>query len=338
MGDTVFRTIVEPKAASHAIGHNEPIFLIGSCFADSVGERLQLGLIPSYSNPYGTAYNPTSVCQQLLRIINNVSCTADELIYNAGLWHSKYAHSKQSEVDCDAVKRNIDEATHRARQILADAQMLIVTFGTAWTYKLIATGETVANCHKLPSANFERVMLSVDDIVGQWTDTIDKLRAFNPKLHIVFTVSPIRHLKDSAHGNQLSKATLLLAIDKLVAAKAVEYFPAYEIMMDDLRDYRFYADDMTHPSDVAVGYIFDRFCDTFFNEQTRSYIAEATKLSMAVGHRPMKIDERYKLFVDKTIEFMSSIRKKYGIGENNFVFANVARRLCEIETSLTHNG
>lgn len=338
MADITFRTIVEPKASSATIGHNEPIFLIGSCFADSVGERLQLGLIPCYSNPYGTAYNPTSVCQQLLRIINNEACTADELIYNSGLWHSKYAHSKQSEVDCDTVKHNIDEATRRARQVLSEAQLLIVTFGTAWTYKLIATGETVANCHKLPASNFERTMLTVDEIVTQWTDAIDKLRAYNPKLRIIFTVSPIRHLKDSAHGNQLSKATLLLAIDKLVATSQAEYFPAYEIMMDDLRDYRFYADDMTHPSDAAVGYIFDRFCDTFFNERARSYIAEASKLSMAVGHRPMKIDDRYKLFVDKTIEFMSSIQNKYGIDENNFVFANIARRLCEIETSLTQNG
>lgn len=328
METTTFRTVTEVVPNRYKLGVNDSIFLIGSCFVDSVGERLKDGLLPVCINPYGTVYNPTAIRQQLERIIDNRCCDEDELVYSANRWHSRHAHSSLSSEDKVRVIDNVNEATRQANDKLSKAKCLIVTFGTAWVYRLSSTGEVVANCHKLPAGDYRRELLTVDEIVRQWTDTINNIRQYNNGLKILFTVSPIRHLKETAHGNQVSKATLLLAIDKLVENNSfVDYFPSYEIMLDDLRDYRFYADDMVHPSRMAVDYIYNIFAQTYFDGTALSYINEAKKITQAINHRNMGDNEAYANFIASVYQRSLVIKEKYKVSECNEVFTSAVKKI-----------
>jgi hypothetical protein len=194
-------------------------------------------------------------------------------------------------VNAHEVVSRINSKLVEASELLRRSQVLIVTFGTAYVYESKKTQNVVSNCHKLPAAEFNRRLMSIDEIVNMWSLLIADLRVVNPGLKIIFTVSPIRHLADGAHGNQVSKSTLLLAVERLCSQlDDLLYFPAYEIMIDDLRDYRFYASDMTHPSDVAVDYIYEIFSQSFFSEETRNLAQECEKLTRRLTHRHMTDD------------------------------------------------
>ena len=191
---------------------------------------------------------------------------------------------------------------------------MIITLGTAWVYRLGSTGKIVSNCHKLPEKMFDRQMLSVDEITTEWKSLLLSLWEQNPELKILFTVSPIRHWKDGAHGNQLSKATLLLAVEQLQKdfPEQTAYFPAYEIMMDELRDYRFYADDMLHPSLQAVEYIWERFTETMFSRETQAILKEWKDIQKAINHKPFQPkSEAYKHFISQTLLKMERLNEKF---------------------------
>jgi hypothetical protein len=318
MGTTTFRTEAEIIPSKERFEVNDTIMLIGSCFVDSVGERLSEGLLPVLCNPYGTVYNPIAIKYQLERIMKRHRCDDREIICSAGMWHSLYAHSRLSAPNPDSLKERINHATDIASDALAKAKCLIVTFGTAWMYRLKSTGEIVANCHKRPANEFERELFSADDIIKEWSPLITSLINYNKKIRIIFTVSPIRHLKETLHGNQISKATLLLSIDKLLTDHSnVDYFPSYEIMLDDLRDYRFYADDMVHPSKTAVDYIYDLFAQNYLSSTAKSFVNEAKKISQALCHRNMGNDEAYRQFMMATYERSQAIKKKYKVSDCN---------------------
>ena len=308
-----FRTEAEIVPSKVKLEVNDTIVLIGSCFVEGGGQRLEEGLLPVMCNPYGTVYNPLAISKQIERIIHRQSCSDDELISESGRWHSKYAHSRLSANTQDEVKANISQATEQAARALANAKCLVITFGTAWIYRLIATGEVVANCHKLPANQFQRELLSVDDIVRQYDETIKTIQQHNNSIRILFTVSPIRHLKETLHGNQISKATLLLAIDKLMTQHTcVEYFPSYEIMMDELRDYRFYADDMMHPSPLAIEHIWKHFADVFFPPRTKKFLQTWEEIRQALDHRPFHPDsEQYKQFLSQIELRIHRLKEKY---------------------------
>jgi hypothetical protein len=194
-------------------------------------------------------------------------------------------------VNAHEVVSRINSKLVEASAQLRRSQVLIITFGTAYVYESKKTQNVVSNCHKLPAAEFNRRLMSIDEIVNMWSLLIADLRVVNPGLKIIFTVSPIRHLADGAHGNQVSKSSLLLAVERLCSQlDDLLYFPAYEIMIDDLRDYRFYASDMTHPSDVAVDYIYEIFSQSFFSEETRNLAQECEKLTRRLTHRHMTDD------------------------------------------------
>ena len=196
---------------------------------------------------------------------------------------------------------------------------MIVTFGTAWVYKLKSNGQIVANCHKLPEKMFEREMLSVQDITEDWKQVLRSLWEQNPELKLLFTVSPIRHWKDGAHGNQLSKATLLLAIEELQKEfpKQIFYFPAYEIMMDELRDYRFYADDMLHPSALAVEYIWQRFTESMLSDESKGILKEWGEIQKALNHKPFQPEsEAYKQFISQTLLKIERLNEKFPYFDN----------------------
>ncbi|MBQ7041150.1 MAG: GSCFA domain-containing protein [Muribaculaceae bacterium] len=302
-----FRTTIKPLANKGVIAHDGAITMLGSCFSDNIGRRLQDALFDVEVNPFGTLYNPASIALALQDLINCREFCINDLFEYQGRYHSFSHHSSFSGVNADDVISRINDKIDGASERLKRSRVLIITFGTAYVYEYKKTQSVVSNCHKLPASNFSRRSMAVDEIVSLWSKLIVKIREINPEINIIVTVSPIRHLADGAHENQLSKSTLLLAVNKLChELDNVIYFPAYEIMMDDLRDYRFYASDMIHPSDVAIGYIYEIFSQSFFSEETNNIVRESEKLMRRLKHRHMTDDvsviEKFNLSTQQIID------------------------------------
>ena len=272
------QTIVDIAPSNRKIGYEDSILMIGSCFADSIGEQMEQRNLRVTCNPFGTLYNPLSIAQAL------TMTDMPELIEHDGLWHSMAHHGSFSRADRNEAEQVIRASIETMQKALREATVVIVTFGTSWVYEW--KGErVVGNCHKLPESNFTRRRLTAEEIVAAWKPLLER---YGDK-HWVFTVSPIRHIKDGLHENQLSKATLLQAVEKLTgeAGLTADYFASFEIMLDELRDYRFYADDLVHPSSLAVNYIWERFVDTFCTPQTKNEMNIQHKRWQFEHHRPL---------------------------------------------------
>lgn len=252
------------------IGYDDRILMLGSCFADSMAEQLGAYYFSVTANPFGTLYNPLSIAQALSLH------TPPELVEWGGLWHSMMHHGTFSHPDKQQTENAVRAAIGTLQTAFAAASVVIITFGTAWVYE--QDGRVVANCHKMPATDFTRRRLSAEEIVSVWQPIVEA----HPTKHFLFTISPIRHIKDGLHANQLSKATLLLAVDALHGA---DYFPSYEIVMDELRDYRFYAEDMLHPSPAAVAYIWERFVQTYMAASTQTEMQSLHQLYLDRRHR-----------------------------------------------------
>ena len=282
-------TPIEISRKLISITHEDGMVLMGSCFANNIGGKLQEAHFPCCVNPFGTLYNPMSVSKALKDIIagRNYSATDSEIFNSESIWHSWMHHSRFSASNAESLVANVNNSIHQAHESLQNCRLLIVTLGSSYVYRLKEDGRVVANCHKMNERLFDRSRISVEDIINEWLPLLDSLQGINPQLKVMFTVSPIRHKRDGLHANQLSKATLLLAVDRLCEQRKhmCLYFPAYEIMMDELRDYRFYADDMVHPSPLAVEYIWERFCTAFFDKKTMEKITEWRKYEAAKRHR-----------------------------------------------------
>ena len=248
--------------------------MVGSCFSDEIGALMQQRGLQVTSNPFGTLYNPISIAQAL-QVTNQKSQIS--LVFNEGLWHSMAHHGSFSRPTKEETEQVVAESIETMQRALNEANIVIVTFGTAWVYE--RNGEVVGNCHKLPEKEFTRRRLSVEEIIAAWKPILERY----PDKHWLFSVSPIRHIKDGLHENQLSKATLLQAIDQM----GVGYFPSYEILLDELRDYRFFADDLVHPSSMAVNYIWERFADTFCTPHTRNEMILRWKAYKRTQHIPL---------------------------------------------------
>lgn len=296
------------------LSHHDAAMTFGSCFSDSIGQRMQAMALNVTVNPFGTLYNPLSIAQALNRLHEGTPFTTDELFEHNGLWHSFMHHSRFSGSDQQLVLCGINQEFEQAATLLQQCKTIFITFGTAWVYRLAERGTVVANCHKLPEKQFTRTLLTVEEIVNRIVPTIEALRQGNPNLHIVFTVSPIRHLRDGAHGNQISKATLLLAVDKLCrSVENTSYFPAYEIMLDELRDYRFYADDMVHPSPLAVEYIWQQFSELYLSEKTRALFPRIEKLRKLTQHRPFNTQSsEYAHYLQRIQQLQAEVEAALG--------------------------
>lgn len=280
------RTTFEITPSPHKITYNDPVMFIGSCFAASVGKMCENGHLPVMINPAGTVYNPISVSNTLSTIIAQREYATDDLYNNKGTWISFNHYTDFSSANAEDALRKINKATAESHNFLSAARYLFITFGTAWIYRWKKNGSIVSNCHKIPAAEFTREMLTVEAIIEFWNSQLNTLHSEYPDLKVIFTISPVRHWKDGAHGNQISKSVLFLAVEELLKHPAViNYFPAYEIVMDDLRDYRFYDDDMLHPSSAAISYIWEEFSKCWFDEKTISLWREISKISMAASHK-----------------------------------------------------
>jgi len=308
-----YRTIVEPDSSKNKISYNTPVLFMGSCFTENIGNKMDKLKFPTIVNPFGVLYNPSSVRSGLEILLDNRDFNEKDLHFFNDQWFSFYHDTEFSNENKDECLKKINTSVNEAREHLRSAKYLIITFGTAWIYEYKKTENVVSNCHKIPAKEFERRKLGVEDIFVQWAKLLNRIEDYNPNLKIIFTVSPVRHWKDGAVQNQLSKSTLILAINQLMKIfDNVEYFPAYEIMMDDLRDYRFYADDMLHPSNVAIEYIWDYFKQTFFDKKTINIIDEVNQVIQAENHRPINPDSiNHKKFIENLNRKRELLKQKY---------------------------
>lgn len=308
-----FRTIINPQPSPYKIGYQTPVLFMGSCFTENIGIKMAELKFPVIVNPFGVMYNPVSVQKGMEILIDQKKFEKSDLGFYNDLWFSFYHDTEFSDIDQSKCLHKINLSIEDASKHLRKAKFLFITFGTSWIYNYLQTETIVSNCHKIPAKEFERKRLDAADIFVEWANLLNRLTELNKELKIIFTVSPVRHWKDGAIENQLSKATLILAIHQLKAKfKNVEYFPAYEIMMDDLRDYRFYADDMIHPSKVAIDYIWDKFANTYFEKDTNEIIREIEKIIQAKNHRPINPEtNNYKKFIENQIKSIEVLEKNY---------------------------
>ncbi len=309
-----FRTRVDIPVSDVPINHSTGIMLFGSCFSSYIGSKLQQCNFTVDLNPFGILFNPFSISDAIQRLLQGKGVAEADLVQRKGVYHSFMHHGEFSSPDKQVCLNAISMHFTRASQALQVTDFMLVTFGTAYVYRWKETGEVVANCHKFPEVNFQRVRLSVHDIVEEWSKLIERLIVRRPIMKCVFTVSPIRHWKDGAHENQVSKSILHLAIDELQKRfdGVVRYFPAYEIVLDELRDYRFYNEDMLHPSPVTVEYVWQRFAETFFTPRTRAINREWESIRKLLDHRPLHPGSAsHQTFVEQTMLKLREFKRKY---------------------------
>lgn len=309
-----FQTIVDIPAFAWKTGYKELNLFMGSCFTENVGSKLAELKYPVDINPFGILYNPMSVANGLKILLDKKVFNKNDLVENHGLFHSFSHHGRFSASSQNECLNKINSRIKSSSESLQNAGFLFITLGTAWIYRHKTSNNVVANCHKIPAAEFIRERLSVTEIVVKYTAVLNRIWQKNPQLKVVFTVSPIRHWKDGAIENQRSKATLLLAIDQLVSNFGNEkcsYFPSYEIVMDELRDYRFYAEDMLHISDVAINHIWDIFEQVLICSESRQISREVSKIVNAVNHRGInKNSKEYRNFLNQFLNKIVELETK----------------------------
>ncbi|WP_297085566.1 GSCFA domain-containing protein [uncultured Draconibacterium sp.] len=301
MGETKFQTEVALPGFSWKTGYKKKNLLMGSCFTENIGEKLEALKYSVDINPFGILYNPMSVVSGLHLLLEERTFEADDLVQHNGLWHSFNHHGRFSHAEANLAVDGINNRIAASSAYLKQSNFLFITFGTAWIYRYKKNGALVSNCHKIPAREFLRERLSVQQIVDEYIGLFGKIWQQNPDVKVVFTVSPIRHWKDGAIENQRSKAILLLAVDQLIqhfGSERCAYFPSYEIVMDELRDYRFYAEDMLHLSGAAVKHIWERFEQALIDPESTETAREVLKICNAVKHRPInKNSPEYSKFL-----------------------------------------
>lgn len=287
-------TQIDIPASEFKINHTKKIFFAGSCFADNISSRFTERKFHTMANPFGTIYNPLSIASMVKNIVTEKVYTKQDVFFADGKWscwdaHSTLSVAADSQEDTDRQEeciRVLNSSVRAAQNFLKEADFAFITLGTAFVYFLKETGIVVSNCHRQDAKLFERRLISVNEASTALQEISDDLRKLNPNIHVVYTVSPLRHLGDGAHGNNLSKATLQLAISENKA----DYFPSYEIVMDELRDYRFYDKDLIHLSPIAEDYIFERMIKTYCDESTSANIKGIEKFMKAAKHRIENMD------------------------------------------------
>ncbi len=308
----ILRTTFDIEPSAKKIDYQSHLMFVGSCFAAETGKKLSEAKFKVMINPFGTVYNPVSVANTLDLIISNKEFSRKDLFINNNVYFSFYHYTDFTSSDPDKLIEKINNCIRSAHEFLKKTEFLFVTFGTARVYKLRENGMIVSNCHKLPSSFFTNELLSVEEITDLWTPLLGRISNFSSSIKVVFTISPVRYLKDGVHGNQVSKSVLFLAVERLLEHYTHPiYFPAYELLMDDLRDYRFYADDMVHPSTSAFDYIFNAFSCTFFDNNTMSEYRDVTEIIKAYNHKLISFrPEEVKKFAETSLMKIDKAEKR----------------------------
>lgn len=300
----LFRTVVSPKKAKRSLTLKNRVFTIGSCFAEAMGMRLKNFKFFSCVNPFGTVYNPVSIHTLLKQSMDNERVAEHTYVENNGLHFNYNFHSQLSSPGRKELEVLLEETVRVAQTALADIDTVLITYGTAWVYERNDTKEVVANCHKVPQHNFTKRLLTEEEINASFEHFYRNLKAVNPKARIILTISPVRHIKDTLELNSISKSILRkICYDLTEKYEDVDYFPAYEIMIDDLRDYRFYKSDMLHPTEEAEDYIWENFLESYFDDEAKSFVTHWTSIVSALNHKPFHPNsETHQKFLRDTLK------------------------------------
>jgi hypothetical protein len=297
---------VQIPASSWKIGYDDQILLMGSCFADSMCAKLHEHYFRVEGNPFGVLYNPASIAMAIEMARKSQTIEDKDLVEHGGLWHSMAHHGVFSDIDMAVVLDKCNGSIVALRQALENATVITITFGTAWVYEY--AGKVVGNCHKIPANQFVRRRMTVEEIVATWQPLVEAM----PDKKWLFTVSPIRHLKDGLHENHINKGILLQAVEQLTKQSGCSYFPAYEIMLDELRDYRYYAEDMVHPSSMAVEYIWQRLVETYMTADTQAEMKTLHQLWRDEHHRFIHPDSmEAKRFLERLGQKKHELQEDY---------------------------
>ena len=313
-----FRTQIPIPKSNHLLDYNSKIVSLGSCFAENIGDKFQYLKFKNTINPFGIIFNPVSIEKIIYKAINAALFTAEDIFFYNERWHCFDVHSDLSNANSGELINNLNAIVKSTNQQISESTHLIITYGTSWVYRNIESDSIVANCHKVPQKQFTKELLSVEEIEESIANTIKLIHAVNPNCNIIFTVSPVRHIKDGFVENQLSKAHLISSIHSVLETEQgksnTEYFPSYEIMMDELRDYRFYAEDMLHPNQVAIDYIWKRFKETVISETAFSTMDEVESIQKSLSHKPFNPTSTSHL------KFESKLREKITKLETQYSF------------------
>lgn len=304
-----FRTEIFPKESAYLMDYKDAIFFIGSCFSVNIHNKLHLLKFNTVSNPFGIVYNPISLSQQLNRILDAKHYTKSELYLFNEKWLSFDHHGEFSSSNSEKCLNQINARLEQGVKQLKTAKFLFITLGSAWVYNKKSNGKTVSNCHKIPAKEFTKELADTSNIVQELSNVIERITTVNPEIQIIFSISPVRHLSDGHFENQLSKGRLFDTIYQLKNQfKNVHYFQAYELMMDDLRDYRFYNTDLVHPSNEAIEYIWEKYKSTYINTSSLSTITKVEKIIAASQHRPFNAQsDAHQKFITKTIRQIKNL-------------------------------
>ena len=282
-----FTTKIPIEKANNLIDYSSRIHSLGSCFAENMGDKFSYFKFQNVVNPFGIIFNPISIENLVSRVVNNQKFTEEDIFFHNDLWHCFEVHSELSNPNKEEFLENLNQLLESSNNQITKSTHIIITYGTSWVYRNKSSKKIVANCHKLPQSLFDKEILSVATIEKSIQKTIDLIQKVNPNCTFIFTVSPVRHIKDGFVENQRSKAHLITAIhSSIIHHPSSNYFPSYEIMMDELRDYRFYAEDMLHPSQTAIDYIWVRFFENYISENEFPIMQQVCDIQKAMAHRP----------------------------------------------------
>lgn len=313
MEQPTFRTLVPISPSKVSMKHEEGIVLVGSCFSEHIATKLIAHKFRVTQNPFGILYHPLAISTALKEIMSNKNYEKEDLICHHELWQSWNHHSDFSGLKVADVLSHINSNIATAHHSLKSVKHLFITLGTAWGYRLKSTRKLVANCHKFPNKEFDKELISVDTIVKEYGQLIEKIYQFNPSISIHFTISPVRHLRDGFRENQWSKSVLQLAVQQLQQQfSKLDYFPSYELVIDDLRDYRFYNEDMVHPNKVAIDYVWSKFSEVYFTSATMALNKQISKLVASSRHRPFQpTSNAHQEFIASTLEAIEQLNEQH---------------------------
>lgn len=306
------QTQVPIAKSTSQIDYQSRLVLLGSCFVENIGDRLGYHKFEIVQNPFGILFHPEAIEKLVLRAINSKLYTEEEIFFHNERWHCFEVHSDLSDYSQQALLQRLNEGLELTRQQIITASHIVITLGTSWTYRHLQRNILVANCHKVPQKEFSKELLSTKRIIKCLESTIETIRSVNDKVAIVFTVSPVRHLKDGFTENQLSKGHLFAALPPILERRHVCYFPAYEIMMDELRDYRFYQADMVHPNQLAIDYIWERFKLSWISEHAYPVMEKVDEIQKGLRHIPFnEKSQQHRKFVKSLRDKITYLQKEH---------------------------
>ena len=310
-----FRTNIQLQKERNQIAYSSEIVLIGSCFSENISNKLHYFKFNSFSNPFGILYNPTAIENLITHAVNLKEYSEEDIFYLNERWHCFEAHSDLSNTNKQQLIHTLNTSIQLTYSKLKTASHIVITLGSAWVYRFIENDTIVGNCHKIPQKKFLKELLSVKKIIENLESSIALVKSINPAVNFIFTVSPVRHLKDGFTENAQSKAHLITAIQQLTNKRnQIYYFPSYEIMMDDLRDYRFYANDMLHPNETAIAYIWEKFKDVWISENATPVMKQVDSIQKGLAHKPFNPNSAsYQQFLNDLHAKIELLKDKYGI-------------------------